>query len=120
MVTHTLAPSFEGAEAGRSLSELKPGLQSEFHNSQGYTEKLSQKNKQKNKKTNKETETMEGMGDFGLGLGYWPSWWELWPWGSEASALSVSAGRELGEMGCLGLSSLSLYFLVSPGPQPMG
>ena len=112
MVTHTLAPSFEGAEAGRSLSELKPGLQSEFHNSQGYTEKLSQ--------TNKHSATMEGRGDFGLGLGYWPSWWELWPWGSEASALSVSAGRELGEMGCLGLSSLSLYFLVSPGPQPMG
>ena len=61
MVTHTLAPSFREAEAGRSLSELKPGLQSGFHNSQGYTEKVSQTNKQTNKQTNIQQLWKEGL-----------------------------------------------------------
>ena len=47
MVAHTFNPSSREAEAGRSLQELVPGLQS-------YRETLSQKTKNKNKKqTNK-------------------------------------------------------------------
>jgi hypothetical protein len=45
---HALNPSTREAEAGGFLSSRPAGLQSEFQDSQGYTEKLSQK------KTNKQ------------------------------------------------------------------
>jgi hypothetical protein len=55
MVTHAFNPSTWEAEAGEFLS-LGPAwstdLQSEFQDSQGYTEKLSRKTKKKKKKKN--------------------------------------------------------------------
>ena len=49
MVVHAFNPSTQEAEAGQ------PGLQSEFQDSQSYTEKpcLEKTNKQTNKQTNK-------------------------------------------------------------------
>jgi hypothetical protein len=46
MVVHAFNPSTQEAEAGGSLSSGQPGLQSEFQDSQGYTEKpcLGKKN----------------------------------------------------------------------------
>ena len=49
-------PSTQEVEAGRFLSRGQPGLQSEFQNSQGYTEKPCFK-KQKQKKERNETGT---------------------------------------------------------------
>jgi hypothetical protein len=51
VVVHTFNPSTREAEAGRFL-EFEPGLQSEFQEGQGYTEKPCLE-KQKNPKTNK-------------------------------------------------------------------
>jgi hypothetical protein len=50
VVAHTFDPSTQEAEAGRFLSRGQPGLQSEFQNSQGYTEKpcLEKEKKKKN------------------------------------------------------------------------
>jgi hypothetical protein len=39
VVAHAFNPSTWEAEAGRFLSSRQPGLQSEFQDSQGYTEK---------------------------------------------------------------------------------
>jgi hypothetical protein len=39
VVAHTFSPSTQEAEAGGFLSSSQPGLQSEFQDSQGYTEK---------------------------------------------------------------------------------
>jgi hypothetical protein len=50
VVVHTFNPSTREAEAGGFLSLRQPGLQSEFQDSQGYTEKPcheKQTNKQK-------------------------------------------------------------------------
>jgi hypothetical protein len=52
VVAHAFNPSTQEAEAGGFLS-LQPGLQSEFQDSQGYTEKPCLKNKQTNKQTKK-------------------------------------------------------------------
>jgi hypothetical protein len=52
MVAHTFNPSTQEAEAGRFLSSTQPGLQSEFQDSQDYTEKPCLKqNKTKQNKT---------------------------------------------------------------------
>jgi hypothetical protein len=56
MVTHAFNPSTWEAEAGRFLSSSQPGLQSEFQDSQGYTEKPclkkpNQRKKRERKKT---------------------------------------------------------------------
>jgi hypothetical protein len=50
VVVHTFNPSTQEAEAGRFLSSRPAGLQSEFQDSQGYTEKPCLK-KPKNEKT---------------------------------------------------------------------
>jgi hypothetical protein len=52
VVAHTFNPNTQEAEASRFLSR-QPGLQSEFQDSQGYTENPISKNKNKNKQTNK-------------------------------------------------------------------
>ena len=52
MVAHAFNPSTQEAEAGRFLSSRPAGLQSEFQDSQGYTEKPCLK-KPKNEKTKK-------------------------------------------------------------------
>jgi hypothetical protein len=49
VVAHTFNPSIWEAEAGRSLSLRPAGLQSEFQDSQVYTEKPSGKNTKQNK-----------------------------------------------------------------------
>jgi hypothetical protein len=49
MVVHAFNPSTWEAEAGRLLSSGQPGIQSEFQNSQGYTEKPCLKKKKKEK-----------------------------------------------------------------------
>jgi hypothetical protein len=55
VAAHTFNPSTREAEAGRFLSSRgQPGLQSEFQDSQGYTEKPCLE-KQTNKQTNKKT-----------------------------------------------------------------
>jgi hypothetical protein len=54
VVAHTFNPSTQEAEAGGFLVRGQPGLQSEFQDSQGYTEKPcleKKKTKTKNKKT---------------------------------------------------------------------
>jgi hypothetical protein len=54
VVAHTFSPSTWEAKAGRFLSSSQPGLQSEFQDSQGYTEKPSlEKTKQNKTKQNK-------------------------------------------------------------------
>ena len=51
VVAHTFNPSTREAEAGGFLRFLRPGLQSEFQDSRGYTEKpCLETNKQTNKK----------------------------------------------------------------------
>jgi hypothetical protein len=46
MVTHTFNPKAQEAEAGRSIwVQGQPGLQSDFGDGQGYTEKLSLRKK---------------------------------------------------------------------------
>jgi hypothetical protein len=52
VVAHAFNPSTWEAEAGRFLSS-KPGLQSEFQDSQGYTEKPCLKTKQNKTKQKK-------------------------------------------------------------------
>ena len=52
-MAHTFYPSTWEAEAGRFWVRGQPGLQSEFQDSQGYTEKLCLK---KQNKTKKQTE----------------------------------------------------------------
>jgi hypothetical protein len=52
MAAHAFNPSTVEAEAGRFLTQGQPGLQSEFQDSQGYTEKPCLK-KKKNTKQNK-------------------------------------------------------------------
>jgi hypothetical protein len=54
MVAHAFNPSTREAEAGGFLSSSQPGLQSEFQDSQGYTEKpcLEKKKTEKNKNNN--------------------------------------------------------------------
>jgi hypothetical protein len=49
MVAHAFNPSTREAEAGRFLSS-RPGLQSEFQDSQGYTEKPCLEKPKKRKK----------------------------------------------------------------------
>jgi hypothetical protein len=53
VVAHAFNPSTREAEAGGFLSSRQPGLQSEFQDSQGYTEKpcLEKQNKQTKKKS---------------------------------------------------------------------
>jgi hypothetical protein len=55
VVVHAFNPSTWEAEAGRFLSRGYPGLQSEFQDSQGYTEKpcLEKTNNNKTKQTKK-------------------------------------------------------------------
>jgi hypothetical protein len=54
VVVHAFNPSTWEAEAGGFLSLRPAGLQSEFQDSQGYTEKpYLEKTKQTNKQTNK-------------------------------------------------------------------
>ena len=48
-MAHTFYPSTWEAEAGRFWVRGQPGLQSEFQDSQGYTEKLCLKKKQNKK-----------------------------------------------------------------------
>jgi hypothetical protein len=50
VVVHAFNPSTWEADAGRFLSSGKPGLQSEFQDSQGYTEKPCLEKNQKKKK----------------------------------------------------------------------
>jgi hypothetical protein len=50
VVAHTFNPSTWGAEAGGFLSS-RPGLHSEFQDTQGYTENPVLKNKQTKKKS---------------------------------------------------------------------
>jgi hypothetical protein len=50
VVTQAFNPSTQEAEAGRFLSSRQPGLQSEFQDRQGYTEKPCFENKQTKKK----------------------------------------------------------------------
>jgi hypothetical protein len=57
MVAHAFNPSTREAEAGRFLSS---GLQSEFQDSQGYTEKSYLKKNQNKKKKKRERETAAG------------------------------------------------------------
>ena len=55
VVAHAFTPRTQEAEAGRFLSSRQPGLQSEFQDSQGYTEKpCLEKNKTKWKKPTKQ------------------------------------------------------------------
>jgi hypothetical protein len=56
VVAHTFNPSTREAEAGGFLSSRQPGLQSEFQDSQGYTEKPCLK------KPKEEEEEEEGEG----------------------------------------------------------
>ena len=79
MVAHACNPSIWEAEAGGFLSS-RPGLQSEFQDSQSYTEKpclkkktktKTKKQKQKtttkiNKQTNKNKEIRESLSSLGL------------------------------------------------------
>jgi hypothetical protein len=53
VVAHTFNPSTQEAEAGGFLSSRQPGLQSEFQDSQGYTEKPCLKKPKKKKKEKK-------------------------------------------------------------------
>jgi hypothetical protein len=53
VVAHAFNPSTWEAEAGGFLSLRPDGLQSEFQDSQGYTEKPCLKNKKQNKTKNK-------------------------------------------------------------------
>jgi hypothetical protein len=53
MVAHTFNPSTREAEGGRFLSSRPAGLQSEFQDSQGYTEKPCLETKQNKTKQNK-------------------------------------------------------------------
>ena len=55
---NTFNYSTRGAETGRSLSGVQPGLQSEFQDNQGYTEKPSLKNT--NKSGNLKTKVLNG------------------------------------------------------------
>jgi hypothetical protein len=59
MVAHTFNPSTWKAEAGRFLSS-RPGLQSEFQDSQDYTEKPSLKKTKTKTKTKNKTEKRIG------------------------------------------------------------
>jgi hypothetical protein len=58
VVAHTFNPSTREAEADRFLVQGQPGLQSEFQDSQGYTEKPCLKNQTKQNKT---TTTKKGQ-----------------------------------------------------------
>jgi hypothetical protein len=62
VVVHTFNPSNWEAEAGRFLSSRQPGLQSEFQDSQGYTEKQNKPtktNKQKQQQPKKKEKTQK-------------------------------------------------------------
>jgi hypothetical protein len=52
VVEHAFNPSTWEAETGRFLSSSQPGLQSEFQDSQGYTEKPCLKKQNKTKQNN--------------------------------------------------------------------
>jgi hypothetical protein len=54
MVVHAFNPSTREAEAGGFLSRGQSGLQSEFQDSQGYTEKPCLKKPKKEKRKRKE------------------------------------------------------------------
>jgi hypothetical protein len=54
VVAHAFNPSTQEAEAGGSLNQGQPGLQSEFQDSQGYTENLCLREKKERKKGRKE------------------------------------------------------------------
>jgi hypothetical protein len=53
VVAQAFNPSTQEAQAGGFLSSRQPGLQSEFQDSQGYTEKPCLEKPKKNKKTKK-------------------------------------------------------------------
>jgi hypothetical protein len=55
VVAHTFNRTTWETEAGRFLSLSQPGRQSEFQDSQGYTEKPCLKKSKTNKQTNKQT-----------------------------------------------------------------
>ena len=62
MVAHAFGPSTWEAEAGDFWVRGRPGLQGEFQNSQGYTEKpclgrTNKQTKQQHKRTNKQKDT---------------------------------------------------------------
>jgi hypothetical protein len=66
MVVLSFNPSTWETEAGGFLSSGQPGLQSEFQDSQGYTEKPCLE-KQKQKQTNKQTKSqIINNWDFGV------------------------------------------------------
>jgi hypothetical protein len=54
VVVHAFNPSTQEAEAGGFLSSRLAGLQSEFQDSQGYTEKPCLEKNKKQKQTNKQ------------------------------------------------------------------
>jgi hypothetical protein len=61
------------AEAGKFLSSRQPGLQSEFQDSQGYTEKpCLRKPKQKQKLTNKKEDILSFAGKWDGSRKYHP------------------------------------------------
>jgi hypothetical protein len=64
VVAHAFNPSTWETEAGGFLSSRPPGLQSEFQDSQGYTEKTCLK---KTKTKEKEKKEEEGRGGEGRG-----------------------------------------------------
>jgi hypothetical protein len=57
---HAFSSSTWEAEAGRFLNSGKPGLQSEFQDSQGYTEKRNPVSKKKKKKREREKRKVVG------------------------------------------------------------
>jgi hypothetical protein len=59
VVVHAFNPSTREAEAGGFLSSRPAGLQSEFQDSQGYTEKPCLKKKQKTKNKTKKKKKQE-------------------------------------------------------------
>ena len=59
-VVHAFTPTTREAEAGESLGvQGQPGLQSEFQDSKGYTEKRSRKPKKKKNVTTSTTTTQQ-------------------------------------------------------------
>ena len=68
-VAHAFNPSIWETEAGRFLSSRQPGLQSEFQDSQDYTEKPCLKKTKTNKQKNKTNKNKTKQGKTWLLLG---------------------------------------------------